>query len=99
MLVQPSLSLSALSAQSWHSCITQQGRCIRSLSKHAFFICSQSTRTEAQHSPYLQRKRVCWRPQATWHTPADSRSRTSVGVALSRKVRVPSWPALLQPQE
>ena len=48
---------------------------------------------------HLQRKRVCWRPQATWVTPADSRSRTSVGAALSRKVRVPSWPALLQPHE
>lgn len=41
---------------------------------------------------------MCWRPQATWETPADSRSRMSVGVALSRKVRVPSCPALLQPQ-
>ena len=47
---------------------------------------------------HLQRKRLCSEPQATWTTPLAARSLTSVGEALSRKVRLPSCPALLLPQ-
>ena len=47
---------------------------------------------------HLQRNRLCSEPQATWTTPLAARSLTSVGEALSRKVRLPSCPALLLPQ-
>lgn len=52
----------------------------------------------AAGSPHRHRKRVCSVPQAACTTPRWDRSLISVGVALSRKVRVPSCPLRLDPQ-